>query len=646
MKIGFKLLTGYLLMALFTAVTGAVGMISANQVKQAYVQSTEVILPLVENLEDLRYSGTRLLATTLEVIMLEHVFGFDNRVETAATSDIEAIELAIAESVANEQQEFIEEAVKPYLAAYKQYTAIIATHFPEKQEALQQLIMAGTDLKTQGEMLINLAQQDTSLVEILAAKEELETAERTFIRLINQAIDYAHADLEKRRIEITLIIGRGITIIGLTSFLALILASALGILQAHTIAGPIAVLKQAVNAFGQGELTARAAVQNQNEIGLLVRAFNRMADEISSMTKYLDNVINSIPDAMFITDRDGVITKANAAASTLLGYQKSELIGQPLQRLHLDDASSFPTGSFPLKMEQCCYNPATDIEWNYRTKDSRAVPVSASIAALNLTADRTTDETVIIAKDITERKQSEQALLKKTRDLERSNQELDQFAYVASHDLKAPLRAIANLSQWIQEDLETELEDNLPDDISKQMNLLRGRVHRMEALINGLLEYSRVGRVAIEAEPVDTAALLQEVIDLLPIPEHFSITIGEQMPKLHTAHLRLSQVFSNLIGNAIKYHDRPDGRLEISVKDANAFYAFMVADDGPGIAPQYHEKVFTIFQTLTPRDQVEGTGIGLTLVKKIVEEQGGSITLESDLGKGTRFCFTWPKEKA
>jgi signal transduction histidine kinase len=223
--------------------------------------------------------------------------------------------------------------------------------------------------------------------------------------------------------------------------------------------------------------------------------------------------------------------------------------------------------------------------------------------------------------------------------LENRNRELDQFSYVVSHDLKAPLRAIANLSEWLEEDL----EDKLTDDTRKQMNLLRGRVHRMEALINGLLHYSRVGRIKGDLEFVDVGKLLAEVLDSLAPPAEFTINIEGEMPTLVTESLPLQQVFTNLISNGIKHHDRSDGKIVISVKEQEKFYQFFVKDDGPGIAPEYHQKIFGIFQTLTARDQQENTGIGLSIVKKIIEHHGGKICVQSNVGQGTTFYFTWPK---
>jgi light-regulated signal transduction histidine kinase (bacteriophytochrome) len=231
------------------------------------------------------------------------------------------------------------------------------------------------------------------------------------------------------------------------------------------------------------------------------------------------------------------------------------------------------------------------------------------------------------------------------RALKRGNEDLDQFAYVTSHDLKAPLRGISHLSAWIEEDM----SERLTPEARHQMELLRGRVRRMENLIDGILEYSRIGRVGGKIEQVDVAILLADVIDLLDPPADFTIQVLPGMPTLVTDRLRLEQVFMNLIGNAIKHHQSPaEGHVSIQCRplEVQPFYEFAVRDDGPGIAPQYHERIFVIFQTLVARDTIEGAGVGLSLVKKTVEHFGGSVRVESEPGEGSTFIFTWPKQLA
>lgn len=226
-----------------------------------------------------------------------------------------------------------------------------------------------------------------------------------------------------------------------------------------------------------------------------------------------------------------------------------------------------------------------------------------------------------------------------TESLSRMNRELDQFAYVASHDLKAPLRGIASLATWIEDDLGPQLGV----ESQHHLALLRSRVHRMDALIDGLLEYSRAGRVRNRVDQIRVDDLLQEVIEMLNLPAEASVDIGEGMPTLDTERVPLQQVFLNLLSNAIKHSGRLDTRIRIGAREDGEFFEFAVEDNGPGIPRQFHGKIWDIFQTLHPRDKVEGAGIGLALVKKNVESRGGRAWLESDEGHGAKFFFLWPK---
>jgi PAS domain S-box-containing protein len=248
---------------------------------------------------------------------------------------------------------------------------------------------------------------------------------------------------------------------------------------------------------------------------------------------------------------------------------------------------------------------------------------------------------VVNSRDVTERVANEQQLKEYAGSLEKINKELDQFAYIVSHDLKAPLRAINNLSIWIEEDLEGKMEA----DTMKNFDMLRGRIHRMEALINGILQYSRAGRMKAESVPIPMNAFIADIIANLSPPENFTVHVQEDLPVIEGEKVAIDQVFSNFISNAIKYNSNPNPTIKIGYEDRGIVHCFYVQDNGPGIEKQFHEKVFAIFQTLQARDTIESTGVGLAIVKKIIEEKGGNVWLESELGQGSTFFFTIPKSE-
>ncbi|MFM7901486.1 MAG: sensor histidine kinase, partial [Bacteroidota bacterium] len=269
-------------------------------------------------------------------------------------------------------------------------------------------------------------------------------------------------------------------------------------------------------------------------------------------------------------------------------------------------------------------------------KDGKQVWVQENITRIN---DNEQTRYIFVENDITERKTSERKINTYLTNLEKTNKELDKFAYVVSHDLKAPLRAIGNLTGWIEEDA----GHMLPDDVRKNFNLIKERVVRMESLINGILDYSKVAKKNSHVEDQDLQAIIEEVISMLN-DGSCKITIADKIPHVHADRTKIQQVFMNIIGNAIKFNTKEEKTVVIRYKDQGDVHRFSISDNGPGIDPRFHEKIFQIFQTINSRDSFESTGVGLAIVKKIIDEQTARVWVESEPGNGTTFHFTWPKD--
>lgn len=225
--------------------------------------------------------------------------------------------------------------------------------------------------------------------------------------------------------------------------------------------------------------------------------------------------------------------------------------------------------------------------------------------------------------------------------LKRQRDELDQFAHIVSHDIKAPLRGIDNVVTWIEEDHSFDL----PPKVNEYLNLIKGRLLRAENLLRGLLDYARIGKEAHEIELVDLNELLEEVQGYIHKRPGIGLIIQPELPVLFAERVPLLQIFINLITNAIKYHDKEKGWVKVYYQDAGDNYEFFVEDNGPGIDKSYHGKIFIIFQTLQERDKIESTGVGLAIIKKILDDRNLRITVLSEPGIGSTFSFTWPKNQ-
>tara|TARA_B100000614_G_scaffold258752_1_gene281795 strand:+ start:59648 stop:61228 length:1581 start_codon:yes stop_codon:yes gene_type:complete len=332
---------------------------------------------------------------------------------------------------------------------------------------------------------------------------------------------------------------------------------------------------------------------------------------------------------------DGRFIKANPRLYEILGYDESELMNMTFQDITYKD---------DLNTDLYLVQQTIDNKIDNYTLEKRYIHKNGHIVWVEITVSMIRDRQgknlhfIVEVIDITDQKQSDQDMLDIKSDILQSNQELESFAYAISHDLKAPLRGIDNLSQWIAEDIGTAIDP----DIAHKLGLLRERTGRMQKLIDGLLEYSRIGRQDTEVEEFDTQEAIQNVIGMIGRNAEFNV---KNMPVIYGNQTRFTQVISNLVDNAIKYNDSEVPSIKIGCSDNEKFYEFYVKDNGKGIDKKFHDKIFDMFSKLTPKDDGEGVGVGLALVKRIVTQLGGNVRVSSQIGKGSTFYFTWPKRE-
>ncbi|MEK6743287.1 MAG: PAS domain S-box protein [Nitrospirota bacterium] len=384
-----------------------------------------------------------------------------------------------------------------------------------------------------------------------------------------------------------------------------------------------------------------------------VRVVKRAESAIRESEEKYRNNHEQARDIIFTISRDTHFISLNPAFDKITGWSKEEWLGRSFAHLlHPDD---LPKAM--VLLQSTLRGEAVDVF------ELRVLKRSGEYFVGEFTVSPVTQGGAVLAlghvRDASERHNMERELRERTAQIEAVNRELESFAYVVSHDLKAPLRAITSLSSW----LATDYADKLDEQGRETLGLLVQRAKRMNSLIDGILQYSRVGRTREEMQLVDLDTVVKDVIDLVAPPERVAVTIETKLPTLLCEKNRIHQVFQNLISNAVKHLDKPEGIIRIGCVDSSElgdtplspplsrgelkgdeeFHTFYVSDNGPGIEEQYFDKIFQMFQTLKPRDEVENTGVGLTIVKKIVEMYGGKIWVESKLGEGSTFRFTMPR---
>lgn len=351
------------------------------------------------------------------------------------------------------------------------------------------------------------------------------------------------------------------------------------------------------------------------------------------------HVIEGAPYGILLMNLDGTIEMCNTSLCELFGYAAEELVGQPIEVLipaalhqnHVKSRLNYVSNATVAR------GMATNRQVFGRHRNGGNVAVEVNLAPGEF-GNR--PGVIAMVVDLRERLMAQEQIAAQVTQLTRANDELNNFAYVASHDLKSPLRGIDQLASWVAEDL----ADTLGKDTQEHLRLMRSRIKRMEMLLDDLLAYSRVGRSTDGVTRINTRELVENIFELQATQMPIQLVFAGDMPTIEAQKVPLELVFRNLIGNAIKHHDKAQGMIRISASQNADGVEFSVQDDGPGVPPEHQKRVFAMFQTLKSRDEIEGSGIGLALVKKAVESVGGHVTLESDGLHGCTFRFTWPTD--
>lgn len=362
----------------------------------------------------------------------------------------------------------------------------------------------------------------------------------------------------------------------------------------------------------------------------------------SVLERKLQVISETVLDAIISADGKGCVVYVNGSAATMFGYSRDELIGMPLtiimperyRNLHETGIRRFSATGQTKIIGQT-------IEVAGLRKDGTEFPVEISLT--NWNSDGNQFFTAVI-RDISGRKNAELELQRWTAELERSNSDLQQFAYIASHDLQEPLRMIASYIQALQEDYAGKFDENGEE----YMRIIVESSLRMRKMIEDLLEYSRVGYHLDKMEDVDCSKLLVQVCELMnDVTTKNCARITHNHLPVVTAHgVLLARLFQNLLSNALKFRSEAQPEIHISAADRGSHWEFSFNDNGIGIDMKFKDKVFVVFQRLNQHSRFPGTGIGLALCKKIVENHGGKIWFESEPGKGATFFFTIAKQKS
>ncbi|WP_350292958.1 PAS domain S-box protein [uncultured Croceitalea sp.] len=360
---------------------------------------------------------------------------------------------------------------------------------------------------------------------------------------------------------------------------------------------------------------------------------NEIKQLLAEQRKQLDIIVQNSPLGIALTINSKII-KANPAFSLLLGYSNTEL-----KSLEIIDLFKNKQDVTSLEFVRTLKSKETDnfsTINNFSKKNGKSILAKTNISTVRDNRGEVEFQVAII-EDITQQKILELQKEELLKDLENSNQELQEYAHIVSHDLKSPLRSISAITSWIKEDYYEMLDDNGKNNLS----LLQDKVESMDKLISGILEYSTANSSDLKNTKVDLNKIVEEIKESIYIPKNVEVIIPKSLPTIKADGTKMYQLFQNIIGNAVVHIDKKNGLVEVIFKETEDFWQFSIKDNGVGIAEKYHKKIFEIFQSVGEKER--STGIGLSIVKKIVDRYDGKVWVDSKIGAGTNFHFTLKK---
>lgn len=405
--------------------------------------------------------------------------------------------------------------------------------------------------------------------------------------------------------------------------------------------GTLCIIDQKPRQISERELGVLKKLAKQVEHLLALRAAIKENDDatlaLCESEAKVRGIIDNGQTFVGLMTPDGTLIDANRSSLAAAGVAADVVLGKPFWETPWWSHSKELQERLQQAVRLVASGQTDRFEATHPTEDGEVIDVDFSLSPIAVAGE--VAYLVPEGRDITLQKQRERENEQYCVELRETNSDLEQFAYVASHDLRSPLRGISSLATFIEDDE----GDNLSESSKVHLEKLQSRILRMQQLLDDLLSYSRVGHSSEQAVEIGTSRLIAEILELLSIPEGFEVTVPADLPDLIGHVTPLRQVLLNLISNAVKHHDNNQGSISITVTEQSGLLEFRITDDGPGIDEQYHKQIFEMFKTLNPRDQVEGSGMGLAIIRKLVRRYGGNVAVESPTGRGTTFVFTWPK---